>query len=361
MQNSPQNSPKSDLESLRRIPKVELHRHLECSVRLSTLLELGPSAGIDVSGSEAELKRRLLVAEPLLDLESVLAKFLGAQKILHSEENLTRLTFEAIEDAAREGVRILELRYAPTYIRLNHEHLSYDKIHRAIVKGVELAKDLPIAVGLICILQRTVPMKVAEEVTAFAIAHHGSKRGEFIALDLADNEATAETRAYAPLFARARAAGLHATVHAGEDNFPGAPNNVRIAIEELGAQRIGHGVQIYRDPEVRRLVIEKQIPLELCPSSNWLTGAVTSTAQHPFRELFEAGVLTTLNSDDPGLFDIDLLTEYGILVNQHRFSESELIRINDIAASASFLPLQEKQKFWPRPIDVRLAPLSNQS
>lgn len=361
MQNSPRSSLKIDLESLRRIPKVELHRHLECSIRLSTLRELGPAAGIDVSGTEAELKRRLLVAEPMLDLETVLAKFLATQKILHREENLTRLTFEAIEDAAREGVRILELRYAPTYVRLNHEHLSFDQIHRAIAKGVELAKNLPVAVGLIAIVQRTVPMKVAEQVVDFAIAHRGTNRGDLIAIDLADNEAIAETRAFAPLFQRAKAAGLHVTVHAGEDNFPGAPGNVKIAIEELGAERIGHGVQIHRDPEVRRLVTEKRVPLELCPTSNWLTGAVPSTARHPFRSLFESGVLTTLNSDDPGLFDIDLVTEYGVLANEHRFTESELNRINDIAASASFISFDEKQKFWPRPIDRGLAPLSNKA
>lgn len=356
-----QNSAKNDRESLRRIPKVELHRHLECSVRLSTLRELGPKAGIDVSGTQAELKKRLLVAEPMTDLETVLAKFLATQRLLHCEENLTRITFEAIEDAFREGVRILELRYAPTYVRLNHEHLSYDRIHRAIAKGVELAKDLPIAVGLIAIVQRTLPMKVAEEVTDFAIAHRGITKYDLIALDLADNETTAETRAFAPLFQRAKVSGLHITVHAGEDNFPGAPANVKTAIEELGAERIGHGVQVYKDPAVLRLVTEKRVPLELCPTSNWLTGAVSSTARHPFRTLFASGALTTLNSDDPGLFDIDLVHEYGILANEHGFTEGELNRINDIAASASFIPFAEKQKYWPRPIDRNLAPLSNRA
>jgi len=291
----------------------------------------------------------------MADLESVLKKFLLTQTLLSSEEILTRLTYEAIEDACNEGVRILELRYAPTYIREGHPNLDFDRIHRAIMKGVEQAKHLPIAVGLIMIIQRTLPLAVAEEVTDFAIAH----KGEILALDLADNESGFEPALFTSMFERARAAGLHITVHAGEVNIPEAPGYVRDAIEKLGAERIGHGVQIWKSMEVMEFVYSRQVPLELCLTSNWLTNAVPSFEEHPFRKLFESGLLVTINSDDPGIFNTDLVKEYQILHEKQGITEGQFNRINDIAASASFIPFEVKQKYWPRPIDRTLAPMSN--
>jgi adenosine deaminase len=338
--------------SLDSIPKVELHRHLECSLRLSTLMELAPHVGIEVPATENEIKRRWLVTEPMRDLEAVLKKFMTTQAVLDSEEILERITYEVIEDASRENVRILELRYAPTFIRHGHEHLSFEKIHQAIVKGVQrAAKTLPIAVGLIAIIQRTLPLNEAARVTDFAI----DNRDTFLALDLADNEEGFEPTPFAPLFEKARASGLHVTVHSGESDLPLASEYVRTAIERLGAERIGHGVQIHKSPEMIEFVKKRKIPLELCPTSNWLTNAVPSTAAHPFRKLMEAGVPVTINSDDPGVFAIDLTNEYRVLRDEQRLSIAEFEKCNDTAAANSFLPYDVKQKFWPRPIDKSLA------
>ena len=340
---------------LKQIPKVELHRHLECSIRLSTLKEIAALAKLPIPASEEGILREWLVTEPMRDLESVLKKFLVTQKVLTSEEILTRITYEAIEDASREGIRILELRYAPTYIREGHPHLSFDSIHRAIMQGVAKAKHLPIAVGIMVLIQRTMSLEMAGSVADFAIAH----KGEILALDLADNEVGHEPKKFAALFERAKKAGLHITVHSGESDIPESPGYVKDAIEYLGAQRIGHGVQIYKSPEVMKFVISKKVPLELCPTSNWLTNAVQTLGHHPFRYLMENGVLVTLNSDDPGVFNIDLTNEYAVLQKELKFTEAEFTRVNDIAASASFIPMEEKQKHWPRKIDPSIAPLSN--
>lgn len=331
---------------LRRIPKVELHRHLECSLRLSTLKELAPQVGIQIPADERELKKQLLATEPMTDLEAVLKKFLATQAVLHSEEILTRITYEAIEDAFNEGVRILELRYAPTFVRQGHESMSYQHIHDAIVKGVRMAKHLPIAVGLIAIIQRILPAESGREIVDFAI----DNKDTFIALDLADNEVGFEPLPFAPHFEKARKAGLHVTVHSGEADVPGAAEYVRAAIEHLGAERIGHGLQIHKSPEVMAFVKARGIPLELCPTSNWLTNAVPSTKAHPFRKLMEYGVPVTINSDDPGVFDIDLTHEYEVLQREHALTLEEFDRCNDTAAKASFIPLDEKQKHWPRKI-----------
>ncbi len=331
---------------LKTLPKAELHRHLECSLRLSTLRDLAQMAKIEVPVDPAEFKRKFLVTEPMTDLESVLNKFLVTQKVLSTTEILTRITFEVIEDAVAEGIRILELRYAPTFVQTGHENLSFEEIHRAILKGVALASHLPIAVGLICIIQRIYSAKESERVVDFAIEHKDS----FVGLDLADNEIGFDCLPFAPLFQRAAKAGLKITVHAGESNFPGAPQSVRNAIDQLGAVRIGHGLQIIHSPAVMDYVKEKNIVLELCPTSNWLTNAVPSVGKHPFRHLFDYGIPVTINTDDPGVFDINLQNEYAVLREQFHFTEAEFNRCNDTAAAASFISLEKKQRVWPRAI-----------
>lgn len=335
------------LMNLKEIPKVELHRHLELSVRHSTLRELAPAGGIPVPNDQV-FAERFLITEPMVNLGAVLNKFLDTQKLLGSSEILERITYEACWDAYHiEGIRLLELRYAPTFVRQGHEHLSFQQIHDAIVRGARRAQtEVPIAVGLICIIQRILPVKEAEAVTQFAI----DNRSTFVGLDLADNEEGFDSKPFAPFFQRAATAGLGITVHSGEANLPKAPRYVKDAIDYLGATRIGHGVQIYRDPEIMSYVKARGVTLELCLTSNWLTQAVTQIQDHPLRRLMEAGVRTTINSDDPGIFNIDLVHEYELLQKHHHFTLAEFDRCNDLAAEASFIPFAEKQKNWPRPL-----------
>ena len=334
---------------LRAIPKVELHRHLECSIRLATLRELIRNAGLECPDDEREFRTKYLVTEPMNDLESVLRKFLATQKVLSTEEILARITFEQIEDAYNEGTRILELRYAPTFVELGHPHLTFERIHAGILEGVRRARHLPVAVGLIAIIQRILPVRDAARVTDFVIDHKDS----FVALDLADNEVGFDPAPFAPHFARAKKAGLRITVHSGEAKFPGSAECVRTAINMLGAERIGHGVQIAESPSVLEFVRAQGVPLELCPTSNWLTNAVPSLQAHPFRKLMHAGVKVSINSDDPGVFGIDLTNEYSVLA-ANGLTLQDFERCNDMAAACSFIPLAERQKVWPRPIDERL-------
>lgn len=332
--------------ALQNIPKVELHRHLECSMRFSTFLELAEEAGIEVPKDIHQAKDAFLVTSPMKDLESVLRKFLHVQKVIGDPMALTRITYEIIEDAVKEGIRILELRYAPTFITESHPHLNFEKVHEAIMKGVQRASHMPIAVGVMAIIQRIKPVAQAEAVLDFVLNH----RDSFIGIDLADNEDGFKPDIFKSVFDRARNADLPITIHAGEALIPTSAQNVRSAIEDLGARRIGHGLQIIHDPKVMDLVRERGIPLELCPTSNYLTQAIPSLAEHPIRKLMEAGIPVTINSDDPGVFDIDLVNEYEVLSGLLHFTEAEFNKCNDIAAQASFIPLLQKQKYWPRPI-----------
>lgn len=345
------NTPINDSE-LKKYPKVELHRHLELSMRHSTMREIAKTIGLEVPASLDGFEKMFLITEPMNDLGTVLKKFLDTQKLLHSEEVLTRLTFEAIEDAVQEGIRILELRFAPTFIQQGHDHLSFEKAHAAIVKGVQMARHLPISVGLILTCQRILSVALAERV-----AHLGAENKDTICgLDLADNELEFSCLPFARAFEIARKAGLKITVHAGEAPGEQSEKSMLDAIQHLGAQRIGHGVQVAKYPETMKLIKQKMITLELCPTSNVLTNAVKSIAEHPFRYLMEQGLPVTLNSDDPSVFNIDLVHEYQVMTKIQKLTASELDRINDTAAAASFISLKEKQKNWPRPIQQALAP-----
>lgn len=344
---------KNDFKEARRtrlqsIPKVELHRHLDCSMRLETMIEISKDLKMPLPQDLEGIKDLFLVRAPMLDLDSVLRKFLNAQAVLHSEEVLTRLTFEAIEDAVNEGIKILELRFAPSFIIEGHPNLTFEKVLDAIKKGAALAQHLPIAVGFICIIQRTLPISVANQIVDLTIEN----KDFFVGLDLADNEVGFDPLLFQDCFWRAREAGIKITVHAGEALIPQASLNVKNAIEILGAQRIGHGLQIATDPFVTQLVKKQAIPLELCLTSNWLTQAIPEISAHPIKKLMESDVPVTINSDDPGIFGIDLVHEYELLETIYGFTETEFQRCNDIAAQASFLPLLKKQKYWPRPIHL---------
>lgn len=328
--------------NLRHLPKIELHRHLDCSVRWSTLLEIAPSVGITLAPTIQGRQDQFLITEPMKDLGSVLNKFLNAQKVLASEEILTRIAFEACEDAFNDGIRILELRYAPTFIEEGHPNLNFDKIHRSLCQGIEMAKQkFHMAVGLICIVQRVKPFAVAEKVVDFAIQHKDS----FIALDLADNEEGFDPKIFAPLFQKAKKAGLHITVHSGETPNDQAAQWVKDSVEILGAERIGHGIQIVRDPKILEFIRNQKIPLECCPISNYLTQSFKTYEEHPLRKLMNAGVLVTINSDDPGIFATTLSDDYAIAHEFHNFTIADFKTCNQTAFQASFIKDSEKNKF----------------
>lgn len=326
---------------IRDIIKIDLHRHLDCSVRWSTLVELSKNDSSSFQKSHRDLRNEFLILEPMTDLGSVLRKFTHTQKIFKSEDILERIAFEACEDAFNDGIRLLELRYAPSFIQEGNPFLSFEKIHLALVKGIKKAeKNWPITVGLICIIQRTKSLKTAEDVCSFAIEH----KDTFWGLDLADDESKADPKQFAKIFQKAKTTGLKITVHSGETPDDKSAQWVKDSIEILGADRIGHGVQIIRDPQILKYVVEQKIPLEICPISNYLTQGFKTYAEHPLRKLKDAGVLVTLNSDDPGIFATTLSDEYQIAQDYHNFSLQDFKDCNQISLEYSFAKTEIKEK-----------------
>ena len=385
------------------IPKVELHCHLEACFQMQTVKEIGQTLGLDIPDDPEIFRQEWLITEPVDNLELALKKFANIQKLWGSEETIERLTYEACEYGVEQNIRILELRYSPDFIRAANPRLSFEKIHEAVVRGVARAKRPDFAVGLIGIVQKTLSLRDAAYTTDFIIDKSsgqticaataarrvapkdgrndkssgqtictataarrvapkacpcGCKQGDgrndhneaFVGIDMADMDIGFGIRRFAPLMLKAKQAGLHVTLHSGEENVPEAPQHVRIAIEELGAERIGHGIYIIDDPDVMDVVKRENVMLELCPTSNRLTNSVPSIRAHPLRKLMEAGVMVSINSDDPHLLGIDLCHEYDVVHNELGLTLEDFSRINDHAAACSFLPPEEKQKVWPREI-----------
>ncbi|MEC8758622.1 MAG: adenosine deaminase [Bacteroidota bacterium] len=329
-------------DALRALPKVELHCHLELTARPALLKELLAAKGRSVS--EAEFCRDYLITEPVGDLPTLLNIFLGHRDLLDSAEVVERMTYECCEDMFRNGVRLLELRYAPSFLCDAHDGLKPDAMHAAILKGVERAEqDFPMAVGLICLLQRIKTVEENRYWLDFAV----EKKADFLAMDLADNELAFGPAPFIPLFEKAKSEGFAVTIHAGEVEGPQAARNIRDSIELLHADRIGHGVRILEDPSVLDFVRERGTVLELCPTSNWLSGVCATKESHPFRTIMEAGIRTTLNTDDPGIMNIDLLDEYRLLRDGMGFTEPEFVQINQWARDASFIPEARKADVWP--------------
>lgn len=329
-------------DALRALPKVELHCHLELTARPALLKELLAAKGRSVS--EAEFCRDYLITEPVGDLPTLLNIFLGHRDLLDSAEVVERMTYECCEDMFRNGVRLLELRYAPSFLCDAHDGLKPDAMHAAILKGVERAeRDFPMAVGLICLLQRIKTVEENRYWLDFAV----EKKADFLAMDLADNELAVGPAPFIPLFEKAKSEGFAVTIHAGEAEGPQAARNIRDSIELLHADRIGHGVRILEDPSVLDFVRERGTVLELCPTSNWLSGVCATKESHPFRTIMEAGIRTTLNTDDPGIMNIDLLDEYRLLRDGMGFTQAEFAQINQWSRDASFIPEARKAAVWP--------------
>lgn len=325
---------------LTRLPKVELHRHLDGSIRHETMVDIARRHDLDIDWrNDAELRRRTTITAPMGDVATVLEAFETIQKITCSYEAIRRIAFENVEDAWRDGCVLVELRFSPAFIAMG-KSLSWDEIIEGVLDGVMQGMDrYDIQVGLIDIISRTLDKEANMTGTreciryARALRHRGADR--LVGFDLADREATTRPADWLEAVNLARAAGWGVTVHSGEET-PAA--GVRETLEVLAPDRIGHGVNAWQDPEVVELLIERDVLLELCPTSNWLTQCAPTLAGHPLPDFYRAGVKVSINSDDPQLMAIDLVNEYDIARRYYGFDTDDFMRINAMALEKSFLP-----------------------
>ena len=312
--------------------QVELHRHLDVSLRTETLLELAQARGLETQGTSlSNFRQKLILRKPLADLSSVLAQFTLFQKVLDRPEVLRRVAFEALEDCVREGTTHVEFRFSPGWVA-EHSQLSFADILFGFEEGLKdgLKKYPVIRAGLICIASRDYGVDEADRTIEFFLKN----KTRFIGLDLAGNETAYPCRIFENSFKKAIAENSKITIHAGEAS---GPENIWEAIELLGARRIGHGISSVRDPRLLEYLREKNICLEMCPTSNWLTQCVTSFEQHPLKKVLDQGVPVSINTDDPGIFGVTLPHEIETARTKMGLSEADVEKCTDFALQATFL------------------------
>jgi adenosine deaminase len=317
---------------LRALPKVDLHRHLEGSVRLSTIIDLHREAGLDLPAwTPEELAPHALVTTPVESLEVALQAFGYAQRSFTGLDAVRRIAREAVEDLAGDNVRLAELRFSPDFMcspaGLNWQ-AAFDALQAGVNDAVAAGDD--VAIGLIVIFSRDLGPESAKRTIQFTHFY----RKEVVGFDIAGPEVGYPPSMYAGMVRRIRYARVPITLHYGES---GPPSYAREAME-LGVNRLGHGLSVAWDPDVTALARERGVTLEMCPTSNWLTHGVERVADHPVRRLLHEGVRVTLNTDDPGLMGIDLTHEYEAARSQIGFVDDDFAAAVRNSLEASFLP-----------------------
>lgn len=326
-------------DEYRRLPKVELHRHLEGSLRLQTMLDVARKHGLTMPANVVRLSRLVQVQdEDNFTFDNFLSKFNTLRMFYRSPEVIERITHEAVEDAAKDNVRYMELRFTPVALS-RAERFPLEDVTDWVCKAARDAeKKYKVIVRLIASVNRHEPLELAEQVAWIAVE---KGRENIVGLDLAGNEAEYPAAPFIPLFNEARQAGLKITIHAGE--WAGA-QNVREAIEKFSADRIGHGVRVLEDDFTTALAREHGTVFEVCLTSNYQTGVVKSLASHPAPQMLARNLNVTFNTDDPSISQITLSNEYRVAVEELKIPRETLQERILAAAQAAFLPEGEKKK-----------------
>jgi adenosine deaminase len=326
---------------LRGLPKVQLHCHLEGTLRAATFLDLARKHGVALTYNPRE--EAALPAEPVdADLETVyrfesfrqfLMTFAAVSRSLALPEDYERLAREYVEDALAQNVHHAELFVSPSVWQFFHPDIDVRECVRRMRDVFDTAKDR-IDVALIADLTRNFGVESGMNTARMCVELQDLG---VIGIGLGGDEARFPAELFEDVFAFARAEGLHAVAHAGE---AAGAQSVLAAIEVLGAARIGHGIRALEDPAVVEMLASRRIPLEVCPTSNALTGVAPLDAAHPLLDLDKAGCIVTIDADDPALFRTSLTQEYAYV--EEVAGRDALIRFAHNAIDASFASAERK-------------------
>jgi adenosine deaminase len=324
------------------IPWVDLHRHLDGNIRLETILELGRQYEIPLPAWDVEsLRPHVQVTEPKPGVMAFLANFEWMVAVLADTDACRRVAYENVEDAWREGLDYVELRFSPVFMAEPHD-LEPAGVVAAVVEGIQQGRrDFPIEVNLIGIISRTYgPERGWQELNALL-----SQKDHIVGLDLAGDEINFPGALFLDHCREARDAGWQVTAHAGESC---GPERVWEAIQDLGASRIGHGVHAVEDPDLLAFLREQRIGIECNLTSNVQTTTVPDFASHPLRTFLEQGLLATINTDDPGISNIDLAHEYNVAAPAAGLTREQIHQAQANAVEVTFLSDEEKEALKQR-------------
>ena len=324
------------------LPKTEIHIHLEGSIRTQTIIDVAREYNLKLPAYEvSKLDKHVKVFDQMRDLETVLEAFGIFQNSITSPKVVERSAWELFEDAARQNIKLFEVRFSPDWAFHGH-NLDWDACLEGMLRAKARAEqEFDMAIGYIAITSRSMGPDSCVRTVDWAIRH----RDHIIGIDLADSERDFPLREFVKPVLKAKEAGLKVTIHTGEDT---PASYIKETIELTDPDRIGHGIHAIEDMEVVELLKERDITLEVNPWSNYLTNSVRTIEEHPLKKLFDLGVKVTINSDDPEVLETNLNNEYRIAHEVLGMNMEDIAVCNRFACQASFIPEEEKQRIWEK-------------
>lgn len=323
-------------ELIEKLPKTDLHVHLDGSVRLQTIIDLAHEFGIKLPTTNVEELRKLIVCgDHTVSLDDYLRGFDIVNLVLQNKEGLRRAAYELAEDAARENVRYMEVRYSP--ILHTHGGLKLTDISQAVIDGLKKGeRDFGIQTGvIICGIRNmdpTTSLKLAELAIAF-------KNKGVIAFDLAGGEYNHPAKDHKDAFDLALRNNLNITIHAGEAY---GPESIHQALHYCGTHRIGHGTRLVEDGDLLNYVNDHRIPLEICIKSNLHTKAVKNIKSHPIDFYIDYGLRVTINTDNRTISDTTVTDEYMLAIDKLGLDYATVKNVILNGFKSAFLPYKER-------------------
>lgn len=314
---------------LERLPKVELHLHLEGAIPHEALWTLVGKYGGDAEVPTLEVLRRRFAYR---DFPHFIETWNWKNQFLREYEDFSFIAAAVAHDLAKQNIRYVEAFYSPPDFA--RHGLAPQRLTAAIRAGLEQVPEIEVA--LIADVVRD--WGPEEAVRTLAAVNEVQEQG-VVGIGLGGSEQNYPPEPFAPIYREARSLGLHTSAHAGE--AAGAAS-IWGALRALAVERIGHGTRAFEDPALLAHLVEHQIPLEMCPLSNVRTGVVASAAAHPVRQYFDLGIPVTVNTDDPRMFGNSLADEYRLLIDTFNFTPDEIRRLILTAIEVSWLPPTRK-------------------
>jgi adenosine deaminase len=325
-----------------RLPKTDLHVHLDGSLRVKTILELAEEQRIELPADSPEgLLKAMNCGVHTGSLVEYLKAFDITLRVLQTEEALSRVAYELCEDAAAENVRYMEVRYAPMLHTKRGLRLS--TVVEAVLSGLNRAREhLGINAKVIICGIRNISPESSLDMARLAVAY---KNRGVVGFDLAGAEYDHPPKHHRDAFDLIRKNNINCTIHAGEAF---GPESIAQAIHLCGAHRIGHGVRLWENGDLLAYVNDHRIPLECCPSSNVQTGAVQELSRHPIRLYHDLGLRVTVNTDNRLITDTSVSRELWLCHTQLGMSLDDVKKIILNGFKAAFLPFHQRQDYVRR-------------
>jgi adenosine deaminase len=318
-------------------PKIDLHRHLEGSIRPETILDAGRLYNLPLPKTLPEITRQLVTTHPDPDIMTFIEKLNSAISILVDVDMCKRIAKEAVEDAANDHIAYLELRFSPLYMSGPH-NLPPEGVVEAVIAGTkEGEKEYNVRTNLIGILSRTFGVEACSRELDALLSQHD----HVVALDLAGDEIHFPPELFINLFNKARDVGWRSCPHAGEVD---TAESIWRAIRLLHADRLGHAVHATDDPKLMNYIAAYGIGIESNLTSNVQTTTVKNYESHPLKQFLQHGIRATINSDDPSISGITLSHELHIAAPAAGLTNSEIVQAQQNALDVAFLSQQEKRK-----------------